>query len=411
MNICLVIISSGWAGAETVVHELARHLRGRDETVCVLLNQEIFKHYTDLENVKLLNAGSFFRSAELLEACVSPQIKQEAHDKSPDSYLGSFYLNAFLREIYFRRVRSRLAQSMTERKFDVIHTNLNAGSILISNIQDTLSVPVIATLHGQSVADMHKSSALEWLSSPVASFRRERLKRALGRATKITAVSHAELDTVEACEIPVKAKATVIPNGINISEIQSSATSVVPLKGSFNLLFAGGAMSYKGGDLLIRALLEVTKQIEGVHLYMGGDVPRNHSLRKMVTGTGIDTYVTFTGFLEIREYRELLSSVDVLVMPSREESFGIALLEAMALGKPVIGTNVGGIPEVVKNERNGILVEPNPAGIAKAITYLYENKQLRQEMGRNNLQDVARFDWNSVVGQYIDLYRSVIKNQ
>lgn len=407
MNICLAIISDGWAGAETVVHELARHLRDRGQNVCVLVNQEIFRYYTDLESVKLLNAGSFFRTTGLIQACISPKIEAEASDQSANSCWGSFRLNAFLREIYFKRVRRRLTQSILDHKFDVIHSNLNAGTVLVSNIQEVLDIPVVATLHGQSVAGMKRRSRLGWLTSPVASWRRERLRTALERATKVTAVSNAELDSVEACDIPVKRKAIVIPNGINISEIQNNVSSLVALRGEFNLLFPGGAKSYKGGDLLIKALPEVKKRIEGVHLYIGGDVPRNHLLRKMAISTGIDKYVTFTGFLGIRDYRQLLGSVDVLVMPSREESFGIAFLEAMALGKPIVATNIGGIPEVVKNERNGVLVEPDHVQIAGAITYLYENRHVRQQMSQNSLQDIGKFDWKGIVGQYIDLYRAI----
>jgi glycosyltransferase involved in cell wall biosynthesis len=91
-------------------------------------------------------------------------------------------------------------------------------------------------------------------------------------------------------------------------------------------------------------------------------------------------------------------------MPSKQESFGIVYVEAMALGKPVVATKVGGIPEVVKDGRNGILVEPDSGRVAEAILYLYKNESVRSEMKRSNLQDIARFDWTSIVDQYLEVY-------
>jgi len=407
MNICLAIVTDAWAGAETVVHELARHLRARGENVSILINQEGFKYYVDLEDVKILNCGSFFRTTELIRSCISPKIETQAEDESPDSYRGSFYLNALLREIYFKRARTGLMQSILDNKFDVIHSNLNAGIVFVSNLTTSLGIPIIATLHGQSVAGMRKRSCSGWLTSPVASWRRERLNKALEKADKVTAVSQAEISIVENCDIPLKGRAVVIPNGVNVTEIQSFSSSVMPLKGKFNLLFPGGAKFVKGGDLVIEALSKVKIETSGMHIYMAGDVPRSHYLHKLVAANGLDEQVTFTGFLGIREYRRLLNSVDLVVMPSREESFGIVFLEAMALGKPVIGGDTGGIPEVVRNGRNGILVKPEPEQIAEAIIRLYRNKDLRQEMSQNNLTDVAYFDWTNIVQQYINLYKSV----
>lgn len=407
MNICLAIISDAWAGAETVVYELARHLRDRGENVCILLNQEILRYYTDLENVRLLNAGPFFCTIGLIKACISPKIGTQAKEEPPDSFPGSFYLTALLREIYYKRVRSRLEENILNSKIDVIHSHLNAGIVLVSNVVRQLDVPFIATLHGLSVAGMQRKDGIGWLTSPVASWRRERFRRALEEADRVTAVSNAELDAVENCGIPLRDKSVIIPNGVNIGEIESSRSSIAALKGDFNLLFPGGAKFVKGGDLLIKALPKVVGQIGGVHLYVAGDVPRNHPLRKRVIATGLDEHVTFTGFLGIQEYRQLLNSIDLLVMPSREEYFGIVFLEAMALGKPVIAGNVGGIPGLIENGRNGVLVEPDSDQVTEAILYLYKHEDVRRQISQNNLQDVVRFDWSGIVERYLDLYKAV----
>ena len=135
---------------------------------------------------------------------------------------------------------------------------------------------------------------------------------------------------------------------------------------------------------------------------------QSKELRKMVKELGLEQSVTFVGFLQKEEYRQLLNSVDVLVMPSRDEAFGIVYIEAMALGKPIIAANCSGTPEVVEDWRNGILVELNPNKLAEAILCLYQNEDLRKKISQNNLQDAAKYDWNYIVNQYIDIYGDVI---
>lgn len=408
MNIYQVIISEGWGGAETVVHELARHLSDKGENVYILSNQEILKYYTNLVNVKLLNVGPLFNTNALIKACILPQIHSGAQEKIKHSTARPSYLNALLREIYFKRLRAKLIQNIIDNRIDIIHTHLNIGIVAISDLLNDLCIPIIGTLHGQSFPSVRRSKFLEWLTSPVVDWRREQVRKALRKVDKVTSVSKAELDIIRSWDITLLNNCVIIPNGVNVREIQGSLTSATALKGEFNLLFPGGAKYVKGGDLLVKALPKVKEQIGSIHLYIAGNVPQNHQLRRIALDNKLEKHVTFTGFLGIKEYRQLLNSVDLLVMPSREDAFGIVFLEAMALGKPVIGGNTGGIPEVVKNGRNGILVKPDPHQIAEAILCLYQNMALRQEISDNNLRDISKFDWRGIVEQYTDLYRTVI---
>ena len=407
MNICLVIISDAWGGAETVVHELAKHLRDKWGNIFVLVNQEIFKYYTDLENVNLFNIGPFFSTGGLLRSCLCPQIRTEEDKENPGASIGLFYLNALLRELLYKRIENRVAHSVIDNKIDIIHSHLNAGIVLGSRVANQVDVSFVTTLHGLSVAGIPNVGNIGWLTSPIASWRRQRFGRVLNKADVVTAVSHAELKAVETSGISIAHKSVVIPNGVDIRELRSTPASSAPLKGEFNLLFPGGSKFVKGGDLLIRALPAVKERIQGIHLYVAGDVPLNHELRKLTATLGLAKEITFTGFLETMKYRQLLKSADILVMPSRQEYFGIVFLEAMALGKPIIAGNVGGIPEFLKNTRNAILVEPSSRGITEAILHLYEHMEDREEMRRNNLHDVSRFDWDEITNQYAMIYNRV----
>jgi glycosyltransferase involved in cell wall biosynthesis len=410
VRICLVIISAGWAGAETVVHELARHLSEREEKVLVVLNRELRKYYSDLPNVQLFDVGPLFSLTGMVAGLVSGRFDQGSEEPSRSTFPGWPYATALIREeMYYRRLRSRLTEVIMDSRVDIVNSHLTSATVLTSFLRDNLDVPMVATLHGLSARGIGEPSGTRWLTSPVMVWRRRRLATALAATEAVTAVSQFELNSLVRCGIRLERKAVVIPNGINVLEIQSASSSTVPLEGNFNLLFPGGGRFVKGGDLLIDALPKVKRQIRGVHLYVAGEVPGNHMLRRLVAANRLEEDVTFTGFLNVQDYRRLLKSVDALVMPSREEGFGIVFLEAMALGKPVIAGNTGGIPELIENGRNGLLVELDPQRIAEAIISLYNRQELRDHIVRNGLIDLPRFDWSNTVGRYVELYTELVR--
>ena len=126
-----------------------------------------------------------------------------------------------------------------------------------------------------------------------------------------------------------------------------------------------------------------------------------------------DSYIHFTGFLPSKEIIKYISSADIAVFPSRYEPFGMMVLEAMALKKPIIATNVGGIKEIIQNYGNGILVNPNVNEISKAIINLLKNDKLRGMLSIKAYETSKKYDWNKVCERYIEHYNqlSVSKNE
>jgi len=118
--------------------------------------------------------------------------------------------------------------------------------------------------------------------------------------------------------------------------------------------------------------------------------------------------VIFKGLLSRHEYLDLLSKCDCLVLLSKWEAFPISILEAMALGKTVITTPVGGIPELVDNGINGFLVQRDSKDVADKIIYLYKNPELLKQISMRNLQDAKKFYWDNIIDYYIDLYKSTV---
>jgi len=105
-----------------------------------------------------------------------------------------------------------------------------------------------------------------------------------------------------------------------------------------------------------------------------------------------------------------MKGADIVVVPSRYETLGIVVLEAMAAGKPVIASRVGGIPEVAKHGVNGILTYPSSNQVAMAVKTFCEGRQLIEEYGKNNQKAIASFDWKKIGKSYAQLYASVIDN-
>ena len=160
----------------------------------------------------------------------------------------------------------------------------------------------------------------------------------------------------------------------------------------------------------LRVLLEALAQLKGderiplFQLLLVGDGPARSMLEYLRDHLGLSRQVVFTGLR--RDLPRIFSAVDVFVLPSRYEGFGIAILEAMAAGKPVIATTVGGIPEFVRTGESGLLVSPDDsAALATAIGTLLSDPARAEAMGRNGRGHVQKlYSIESVVKRHEDLY-------
>jgi glycosyltransferase involved in cell wall biosynthesis len=119
----------------------------------------------------------------------------------------------------------------------------------------------------------------------------------------------------------------------------------------------------------------------------------------------------FTGFVPYEDLKALYSVCDVFVLPSLEEGQPLVLLEAMASGKPLIGSKVGGISMQIRDGWNGFLVEPgNEKQLAEKIRYLVDNEGGRIKMGRNSRKLAEEvFSWEKITERYLEVYEEVAK--
>ncbi|MBN2227304.1 MAG: glycosyltransferase family 4 protein [candidate division Zixibacteria bacterium] len=200
----------------------------------------------------------------------------------------------------------------------------------------------------------------------------------------------------------------VIPFGTPIPEKCKDHTEIKPVR----LVYMKLLRSIYGPDVLIDALKELKDANVPVRLDMFGYGSETGALKRQVTAYGMDSMVSFQGWVEPDLVLKRLMDYDIMVMPSRSESFGVAAVEAGACGLPVVASKVGGIPEVVKDGETGILVPPEDShALAEAIRRLAEDVVLRRKMGENGRDLVENeFSWDKSVEQMVALYRRLIKS-
>ena len=176
-------------------------------------------------------------------------------------------------------------------------------------------------------------------------------------------------------------KVKLIPNSVDLEEIVIKAKTrderIPPKKKRFRILAVGRFHIAKGMDIFLRSISLLPPDLkEQIEVYIIGDGPERLNLERLRAGVGLTETVNFLGFRD-NPY-VWMASADIFVSPSRWETFGIVIVEAMALGLPVIATATDGAKDLIIPNQTGLLVPVNDErGLAEAMEYLLTNKELR----------------------------------
>ncbi|RWX50751.1 Glycosyl transferases group 1, partial [Candidatus Electrothrix marina] len=167
----------------------------------------------------------------------------------------------------------------------------------------------------------------------------------------------------------------------------------------------------KGLTYLIKAGERLAQAGVPFYIFVIGDGPQEEEIQQIVTEYGLEEKIIFVGFQ--KDVSALLPAFDIFLLPSLTEGTSMALLEAMACGLPVIATAVGGTPNVIISEENGILVpSKSPEAIVQAVIRLVENKELCQRMGHAALQTIeSEYSLHSWLKKIDDIYTVVIQSK
>lgn len=205
-------------------------------------------------------------------------------------------------------------------------------------------------------------------------------------------------------EIIDNSNIVVIVNPIEIFDCGASNAA----RDKETLLYLGGTAKTKGIYDLLQATAKLTSQFPQLKLICGGLGDMNE-IRQVALRLGIDKHVHTVGWVEKKEKRQLLCSVTVFVLPSHHEGLPMGMLEAMAAGLPVVATTVGGIPDVVTDGKDGMLVPPgNIDALYLALKWLWDHPEAVTRMGAAaKATAISRFAPAQVLEQLRYVYRAL----
>jgi glycosyltransferase involved in cell wall biosynthesis len=181
----------------------------------------------------------------------------------------------------------------------------------------------------------------------------------------------------------------------------------------YMLIFVGRLHPVKGLQYFIKALPELTRVFPSVRAVIAGHGPELSRIKQLCCH---EHNVHLSGALNEFEIAELLSIADVFVHPSvnlngQREGMPTSIMEAMAAGVPIVATRTGGIPELIRDGVNGLLVRPgNSRDIVTAVSTLLADPALREIMGRTNRASIQNRDWEYIAIKVFDVYNRVISN-
>ncbi|MEG5031931.1 glycosyltransferase family 4 protein [Microcoleus sp. AT3-D2] len=204
----------------------------------------------------------------------------------------------------------------------------------------------------------------------------------------------------------------LVENGVDFSVWRSDSSLSRAATGQVHFIFLGRLIDWKAVDLLLEAFAPVVAQTDAV-LEIIGDGDIRGELEAQTARLGIDSSVVFSGWLSQEECALKMQQADAMVFPSLREPGGAVVMEAMAVGLPVIATNWGG-PADYLNSTCGILVEPTSRevfvkGLTDAMLKLAHSPELRQSMGSAGRERVRQhFDWERKVDRILEIYQQTI---
>ena len=314
----------------------------------------------------------------------------------------------------------RSAQRLFEHSvpYDVIHANFFMSGLVALRLKQSFGVPMVMTFHALGlVRREHQGSA--------DAFPPERIdieRRIVHHADRIVAeCPQDQADLVRLYGASPK-HLSMVPCGVDLEcfspAARAPARRAMGLRpDEFVVLQLGRLVPRKGIDNVIRAVAQMDRGIAVRLLVVGGDSPTPDEsatpeigrLRAVARECGIADRVTFVGHRQRDELRTCYAAADVFVTTPWYEPFGITPLEAMACGKPVIGSAVGGIQYSVVDGVTGFLVPPHdPAALAARLGQLQQNPTLAQALGRAGVRRVrSMFTWQRVARELAEVYDQV----
>ena len=294
------------------------------------------------------------------------------------------------------------------KKIDLIHAHWWIPSGLVALVTSMIyGQPYVVTSHGTDVFILRKFQFLK----PIA-------RIVFRKASLITVVSNS-LKSILAKEVRISPnKIRVFPMPCDLSLFYPAfEESCGQVRGRVKtVLSIGRFVKRKGFEYLLDAVKILKERGLSLNLTIIGEGPEEKSIKEKVQALGLSKEVEIIPYQPKAKLNDFYNLCDVFVLPSitdwkgEQEGLGLVLLEAMACKKPVIGTNSGGIPDIVKNGETGLLVpEKDPEALADAIQKLLKDKKLAKRLAENGYRFVKEnFTTSKIAGKMLRVYKEAL---
>jgi glycogen(starch) synthase len=232
------------------------------------------------------------------------------------------------------------------------------------------------------------------------------LGQALGGADEVVCVSNTQRESILRIAPGIGTRTSVIHNALDPPALEPAPLCFDPPR----LVCLGRHVRDKGLDLAITAFARLTDRFPDLRLTIVGDGPERAGLERQASALGLGDRIDFPG--RVPEIPPYLNAATVVVMPSRwEETFGLVALEAALMGRPVVVTRAGALPEVVAHGETGLVVDKeDDQGVAEAVAFLLENPEKARRMGEAGRERALRnFGLQACIGRYDELYRRIAR--
>lgn len=282
-------------------------------------------------------------------------------------------IKGVLYQLFYFQEALLLSDNMKSKGIQHLHNHFGDSSGMVTMLASRLSgVGYSITFHGPHI-----------FFEPTLLALREKVKY----ATFIVCISHyCKSQLMLFSDVEDWHKFKIVHCGVDINQYTLAPSKTVNSDTPVKLLYVGRLAAEKGVPVLLRSLIALKREGHKFHLTLLGDGPERASLETEVKLNGLTEMVHFGGFASQETVRDTLLKSDVFILPSFAEGVPVSLMEAMACGVPVIGTNVGGVTELIEHGVSGMVVAPaDEVALKDAILCYIQNPQLRE-----NIRSAAR---------------------
>lgn len=294
---------------------------------------------------------------------------------------------------------SRIKAVLNEEKFDIIHLHEPLMPMLCTTVLRLSQTTNIGTFHafaGRPSYSFAKPLAMRFL------------KKWFRKLDGKIAVSKPAMEFVNKY---LPGDYTIIPNGVDLAHFSPDVPPIDEFcDGKLNILFTGRLEKRKGANYLLKAYQRVKEEIPDSRLIIVGPGTRlRNKYEKHVKRHGLKD-VVFIGYVSYDDLPRYYKTADIFCAPATgRESFGIVLLEAMAIGKPIVASNIEGYASLLTHGAEGLLVPPkDKEALAQALISLMTDESLRQQMGARGILKAKEYDWKYLTQRILDFYISIL---